>query len=299
MRGDSIISEKPTIAIIGPGRVGTSLGILAARAGYTVAAVGGRDKQRALEAAERIGDGVCAGGIAEAAQSAQMVLLCVPDDAIEDVCEDMAQQKCFAAGTVVVHCSGALSSEILAPAREYCACSVASMHPLQTFPTADAALKLMSGTHCFYEGDEDATLVIERFAGDVGLIPVQITTASKTAYHAAAVMACNYLVGLMDASILLAEGAGIDRQTARSAFQHIAAATLNNVAEMGTVDSLTGPIARGDVSTVRRHMEMLKSMDEPIMSVYRTMGLYTVEMAVAKGSITEAKAVQIRDLLTN
>ena len=298
MHNDTIMSETPTIAIIGPGRVGTSLGILAARAGYRVVAVGGRHKESAIKAAEQIGEGVCGCDMTEAAKSAQMVLLCVPDDAIEDVCGRLAQQKSFVAGTVVVHCSGALSSEILATARQGCGCSVGSMHPLQTFPTVDAALRLMSGSYCFYEGDKGAIAAIARFAADVGLIPVQITAATKTAYHAAAVMACNYLVSLMDASIMLAEEAGIDRPTACSALKHIAAATLNNVAEMGTAEALTGPIARGDITTIRKHLEQLESIGGPAISVYRTMGLYTLGMARAKGSIPKRQAAQIKDLLT-
>lgn len=293
-----MINELPTISIIGPGRVGTSLGILAARARYRVVAVGGRHEESARRAAQQIGDDVCVGNVAEAAKSAQMVLLSVPDDAIEDVCGELVEQESFVDAPVVVHCSGALSSEILAQARKCCGSSVGSMHPLQTFPTVDAALRLMNGTYCFYEGDERAVAVITRFANDVGLMPVQIQTASKTKYHAAAVTACNYLVALMDSAIMLAEQAGVDRATARSALKHIAAATLDNVAAMGTIDALTGPISRGDVRTIRKHVEELESMPGRLRSVYRTMGLYSLEMAVAKGSVAQAKAAEIRDLLT-
>lgn len=291
------MKELPTVAIIGPGRVGTSLGIFAARAGYRVVAVGGRHEESTRQAAGRIDKGVRACDMGEAAQLAQMVLLCVPDDAIEDVCGELAEQKSFVKGAVVVHCSGALSSEILAKARQCCGCSVGSMHPLQTFPTVDAALERMSGTYCFFEGDEGAIPVIEGFARNVGLIPVQIQTTSKTLYHAGAVMACGYLAALMDGAMMLAEKAGIDRATAWSSLEQLAGATLANIGEMGTLDSLTGPIARGDSETIRRHLEELDSMPGDVGSVYRTMGLYSLEMAVRRTAITEAKAAQIRKLL--
>jgi predicted short-subunit dehydrogenase-like oxidoreductase (DUF2520 family) len=173
------------------------------------------------------------------------------------------------------------------------------MHPVQTFPTVDAALKTMSGTYCFYEGDKFAIPVIERFAKDIGLRAIQISSTSKTLCHAAAVTACNYFVALMDSATMLAENAGIDRTTAWSALEPLVATTLNNVTRMGTTDSLTGPIARGDVKTVRQHLQELALTSGQLASVYRTMGLYTVEMAVRKGTITEAEAAEMRDLLAD
>ena len=293
------MNQLPSIAIIGPGRVGTSLGVLAARAGYSVVAVGGRRKESTTTAARRIGKHVCAYDTIDAAKSAEMVLLCLPDDLIEQVCEKLAQENKFIKGAIVVHCSGAFSSNILSTAREYCQCSVASMHPLQTFPTVDAAIKMMSGTYCFYEGDERAIPVIERFAKDIGLRPIQISSTSKTLYHAAAVMACNYFVALMDSATVFAENAGIDRTTAWSALEPLVATTLNNITEMGTINSLTGPIPRGDVKTVHRHLQKLVLTPGHLTSVYRTMGLYTVEIAVRKGTITVTKAAELRDLLAD
>lgn len=289
--------NKPTLAIIGPGKVGTSLGILATRAGYPIVAVGGRHKKNTTKAARLIGKDVYACDITEAAKSAEIVLLCLPDDAIEKVCEELARKNKFLEGAIIAHCSGALSSDILSAARDCCRCSVASMHPMQTFPTVDAAIKTMSGTYCFYEGDEGAIPVIERFAKNIGLKPVQIASKSKALYHAAAVMACNYLVALMDSAVVLAENAGIDRTTAWSALEPLVTTTLNNITKMGTTNSLTGPIARGDVKTISRHLQDIALMGEPLASVYRKMGLYTVEIAIRKGSITTATATQIRDLL--
>ena len=293
------MNQLPNIAIIGPGKVGTSLGVLAARAGYSVVAVGGRRKESTAAAARRIGKHVYAYDTTDAAKSAELVLLCLPDDVIEEVCRKLAQENKFIKGAIVVHCSGALSSNILSTARECCRCSVASMHPLQTFPTVDAALKMMSGTYCFYEGDKSAIPVIERFAKDIGMRPIQISSTSKTLYHAAAVMACNYFVALMDSAIVLAEKAGIDRTIAWSAIEPLVATTLNNITEMGTVNSLTGPIARGDVKTIRRHLEKLALAPGQLTSVYRTMGLYTVEIAVRKGTITVTKAAELRNLLAD
>jgi len=289
--------DLPTIAIIGPGKVGTSIGILASRAGYQVAAVGGRNKERTSAAAKRIGNDVRACSISEAAKKARIVLLSVTDDAIENICVRLAEQKKFKQKAVVVHCSGALSSNVLTTARDYCKCSIASMHPLQTFPTIDETVKRIKGAYCFCEGDENAVSIIEQLAKSIGMKPIRISSKSKTLYHTAAVMACNYLVALMDSAISLAENAGIDRATAGPALNLLAAATLDNISKIGTTGSLTGPIARGDIKTVSRHLNELSSVDKTLAAIYRTMALYATEMAAKKGTITAKKAKKIKSLL--
>ena len=133
--------DFPILSIIGPGRVGTAIGVLAAQAGYSVAAVGGRHKERTTQAAQRIGKNVRACTMPEAAKSANLVFITVSDDAIEQVCSEIASQNAFNQNSIVIHCSGALSSDILSTARNRCQCFVASMHPLQTFPTVDCAVE--------------------------------------------------------------------------------------------------------------------------------------------------------------
>jgi len=291
------VNELPSIAIIGPGKVGTSIGVLAAGAAYPVVAVGGRRREATIAAARRIGTNVHAYDIATAAKSAKLVFLCLPDDAIEKVSNELAQQGAFSRGTIVAHCSGALSSDVLVAARDRCQCSVASMHPLQTFPTVDAALKTMRGAYCFCEGDENAIPTIEQIAAKIGLIPIRIATSAKILYHAAAVTACNYLVALMDGALTLMEQAGIDRDTSWAALTPLVTTTLNNITEMGTVRSLTGPIARGDARIVNRHLRELEMTQGSLPSIYRVLGLYSIEIAEKKNAITATKATQLRDML--
>ena len=145
-------SERPSIAIIGVGKVGTALGALAVRAGYHVTAVAGRNRRRTEEAASRIGAEVPVLSPCEAAGRADLVLLAVPDDAIEASCHELVTARSFARGSLVAHCSGALSSECLAPARQELGCQVASFHPLQSFPTVEAALASLPGSYCFERG---------------------------------------------------------------------------------------------------------------------------------------------------
>ncbi len=287
----------PRIAIVGPGKVGTALGVLAAEAGYTIAAVGGRDPVRTAAAARRIGHGVRALGIREAAEAGDLVLLTVSDDAIKTVCRDLAREGAFLEGVVVVHCSGALASDILSSAREGSSCSVASMHPLQTLPTVEAAVEALPGTYCFYEGNESALLIVEELIGKIGMKPFRIETPMKVLYHAAAVMASNYLVALMDAALAVAETAGIERSTAWPALEPLVMTTIANISKMGPAEALTGPISRGDVETVKRHLQSLDLMDGSLSSLYRALGQYTVELAARKGSISLETGEKLRRVL--
>lgn len=287
------------ISIIGPGRVGTAIGVLAARAGWPVVAVAGRRAETARAAAEAIGHGAGVRSPAEAAAAGRLVLLTVPDDAIAAVCEELAAAGAFAAGAVVAHCSGALASEVLSPARQRCRCEIGSMHPLQTFPTAAAAIRQMAGTHCFCEGDPPAVAVLERLAGAVGARPVRIDAAGKARYHAAAVMACNYLVALMEAAAALAESAGIDRATWLSAAGPLVRSTVDNVLRTGPVEALTGPIARGDVETVTRHAEAMREAQPLLRELYAAAGRWTLELARSKGTLDAAKVDAIRERLNH
>jgi len=288
-------SDRPPVAIIGPGRVGSALGILAAKAGWPVVAVGARRLDRARAAAEQIGPGVRACAPAEAVASAGLVLLTVTDGAIQDA-------GTLARGTVVVHCCGALSSEVLAAARDRSGCHIASAHPLQTFPTAAAAVERLPGTFFFCEGDQPAMEVIERFivaiAGRVERISA-VGPASKMLYHASAVMACNYLVTLIDAALELMGCVGIDRRTALAALGPLVRATVDNVIALGPEQALTGPVSRADGETVGGHLDALAGRCDlhGVSELYRVAGRQTVALALRKGTIDPPAAEALMKLL--
>jgi len=279
------MKKKPDIAIIGPGRVGTAIAKLARGAGYRIAAVAGRDAARAAHAAETIGPGVTMCDPAQAARAAALVLLTVPDDAIEPVCRRLGEAGAFGRGAVVAHCSGALSSDVLAAARVKCGCSIASVHPLQTFPTVEAAIERLAGSYFFCEGDDAALEVLERLVADIGGKAMRIDAAAKAAYHAAAVMACNHLVSLIDAAGQLAGLAGIDPTVYLAACEPMVRAAVENVFSMGPGRALTGPVARGDVSTITGHVEALRAAPAELRRFYAAAARWTVDLALRNGRI--------------
>ena len=278
--------DRRDVAIIGPGRVGTALGALYASRGGRVVAVGGRNLQKAEEAAGRIGHGVRADDIFSAAKAAPNVLLSVIDDAIVDVCTAISAEGGFMPGTVLVHCSGALSSADLQGAVLPHAVELGSMHPLQTFPTVDAAIAKLPEAHCFYEGTEKARNFITEFARTIGMVPIPIRREQKVLYHASATMASNYLVALIDAAVRTGSLTGVDRETFWRSLKPLVGATLENVDSLGTAAALTGPIARGDLGTIQKHLDALQRECPDNSALYRELGLSTAPLALQNGSIS-------------
>ena len=234
--------------------------------------------------------------IPEAAAAGQLVLLTVSDDAIEPLCADLAAHGAFKRGAIVAHCSGVLGSDALSSAKK-AGCQVGSLHPLQTFPSAESAVERWSGVYCFCEGDEAIIDVLMELARSVGARPASLRPEGKALYHAAAVVAGNYVTTLLDAACEMWRQAGIDEQTAQSALSHLAATTAQNASTMDLAQSLTGPIARGDVGTVRKHIQAIADMPGPLQHLYRCAGIRTVDIALRKGSIDDDTANQLRDAL--
>jgi predicted short-subunit dehydrogenase-like oxidoreductase (DUF2520 family) len=226
----------------------------------------------------------------------EVVFITTPDDLIAPVCREIAGHKGFRKNMVVLHCSGALSSQILGPARDSGA-FVATVHPLQSFASIDQAIRLVPDSFCAVEGDEQALPIVRQIVEDVGGILLEITPEKKTLYHAAAVVASNYLVTLMGLATELNKSAGLSEDVSFSALLPLIKGTLSNIRLKGIPDALTGPIARGDVATLSAHLESLERDAPEYRSLYRCLGLYTVEIAKEKGSISQETAVKLEELL--
>ncbi len=277
------------IAIIGPGKVGTAIGILASRAGWCVKAVGGRDLVIAQATAAAISPETRGVSLSEAAHGAGLVLLTVSDDAISSVCGELVSAGALAKGSIVAHCCGALSSDELASARQ-AGCAVASCHPLQTFPNTEAAAERIAGAFFFCEGDAQSRQVLQALVTDIGGKFVWLADAGgKAIYHAAAAMACNYMTSLADAAVVAMGDAGISSDDALAALGPLMRATAQNIASLGPADALSGPIARGDVATVAMHVEAMAGRED-MLAFYCAAGIWTVQLARRSGKIDIATA---------
>jgi predicted short-subunit dehydrogenase-like oxidoreductase (DUF2520 family) len=266
-----------TLNIIGAGHLGRVLGRLFAASGaFEVQDVLTRSAATAADAVRFIGAGRAVDALA-GLRHADAVMLAVGDDQIEPACAALAGAAALD-GVLVFHCSGARSSDALLAAAAKGALT-ASAHPVRSFADAEAVARDFAGTFCGIEGDARALAMLEPALALIGARPVPIDAAAKTVYHAASVMASNYLVTLLDAAMRAYQAAGISEPVARELARPLATETLENVFRLGARASLMGPIARGDVATVARQQAALDGWDAPTGELYRALAVATTSLA--------------------
>jgi predicted short-subunit dehydrogenase-like oxidoreductase (DUF2520 family) len=231
-----------------------------------------------------------------AAGLADIVFITTPDRSVADVCRRVGASNAIHPGSVVIHTSGALSSEVLAPVRRAGAFAL-SLHPMQTFTDTAEALRNLPGSCIGLEGDAQALVWGRRIARDLGGKPLLIAREHKVLYHAAACIASNYLVVLLDISLQLLKTAGIRASDGLPAAVALVNGTVRNVGRAGTIRALTGPIERGDVETIQAHLRGLREALPECIDVYKALGRHTVGLAERKRSLSIEAAGRLRAML--
>ena len=286
---------KPSFAIVGCGRVGTALAKYLAEAGYITAGLASKSLSSAKRVADLTGSVIYTDTAWEVTRKADIVFITTPDGTIKEACACIAVKNGFNSGSVILHCSGALTSTVLIAAKN-CGASIGSMHPLQSFASTEYSHNPFSGIVTSVEGDKKATDAASLVASDLGSGCVTIQTEAKILYHASAVVASNYLATLIDLSLSLIRKAGVPDNDAFRGLKPLIEGTLSNIEKMGVRDALTGPIARGDIQTIENHLLEIGSKTPHLLHLYKILGLYTVEVARGKGSISEVVLKRLEDL---
>ncbi len=286
---------KPTIGIVGCGKVGTVLGIQLSKAGYNISGFSSKNLLSAKRAANLVQAKRFSDVPWDITRHADIVFITTPDSAIKEACDSISRNKGFSDSAVVLHCSGALPSTLLATAKN-CGAVIGSMHPLQSFAAVDFNDNPFKGIIVAVEGEQGAVKTAERVAKDLGATSIRILTEAKTLYHASAVVASNYLVTLLDLAFRLIGAAGITGKQAFQVLKPLVEGTLSNIEKVGIPEALTGPIVRGDVATVEKHLEEMRFRTPELMSLYKALGFYTVDIAAARGTISKSSAQQLKEI---
>jgi predicted short-subunit dehydrogenase-like oxidoreductase (DUF2520 family) len=284
--------RMPKIGFIGAGTVGTALAITLHERGYAVIAVASRSKSSADRLASRVPECKSFEKKQAVADAAELVFITTPDDAIALVAAELHWHR----GQSVVHCSGAHSLDILEPARKAGA-QAGAFHPLQTFANVAHAIKNLPGSTFGLEAEGELLDTLKGMAQDLDGTWVKLGAGDKVLYHAAAVVACNYLVTLMKMATDLWQTFGVSTPEATRALLPLLRGTLNNLENVGLPNCLTGPIARGDLGTIKKHLEALDKSAPALLSAYRELGLQTIPVALGKGKIDRTRAEEMRQLL--
>jgi predicted short-subunit dehydrogenase-like oxidoreductase (DUF2520 family) len=282
--------QRRTVAIIGAGRVGGSIGYLLNKAGYVIEAVITRSMDSAWRSAAFIGAGEPKTDLA-AAGSSEIIFITTPDRAIQAVCEKLAATGAVMPGSLVIHMSGAHSLGLLDAARSAGAYG-AVLHPLQSLASREQGVQTLPGSYFRVEADpealERARLVVAAMGGSELAMPGWKSDADSVAlYHAGAVAVSNYFVSLVDYGLKFYQALGASKQEALKAVLPLIRGTLHNIETLGIPDALTGPIVRGDVETVRSHLEAIRKRAPELLDLYQGLARHTLSVADDRRSLTE------------
>jgi predicted short-subunit dehydrogenase-like oxidoreductase (DUF2520 family) len=244
--------------MVGAGNLASALAACLREAGYGIEQIVSRGRAASLRRARRLAGevGAIAVTAGRANVEAAVVWFCVPDGAIAGAAESLAGAAEWK-GKVALHSSGALTSDELAVLRKRGA-MVASVHPMMTF--VRGSRPPLAGVPFAIEGDPKAANAARGIVLALGAVPFTIREKHKEAYHAWGMFTSPLLDALLAVSERVAVAAGVRRKTARERMLPILRQTLANYARLGAAESFSGPIVRGDVATVGKHLKVLREV---------------------------------------
>jgi len=264
-------SVKPTLSIVGAGRVGKTLGKRLCESGWQISVVVTRSTATSRAAVRAIGAGQPSAGVVRGVFAADVTLLAVPDDRLAAVVATLAKIGGSAwRGKVVLHTSGALDSSVLAPLARLGA-ATGSLHPMQTF--SGRIIPNLGGVTIAIEGAAKALRMARNIARTLGGVPVVIAGRDKPVYHLTAVLAAGSGFPLMETSIQMLVGIGFSRTRALRTLLPLARQMLDNTERIGARAAWTGPLSRGDYATIAKHIQALRRYPREVRRSYAALAL--------------------------
>jgi predicted short-subunit dehydrogenase-like oxidoreductase (DUF2520 family) len=286
--------EPPVIGIVGAGAVGTALGVALSRAGWPIHAVASRDPGRrehfrsVVEVARVFADPE------PILDEVELIILAVPDDAVAGLAGSLRMYS----GQAMVHTSGALGAEVLAPAMA-AGTQIGAFHPLVAFADTERAVEALHGATIAIEGDDQLAAMLADMAEAIGATPVRLAPGSKAAYHAAAVLAAGGFIALLDAIAELGRAAGLDEAGSLAIYGPLIEGTLANARALGIRAALTGPMTRGDVGTLETHLAALRAHAPGALDLYVAAARREVDLAEGRGALAPDASAKMREMLAS
>ncbi len=256
-----------TLALVGPGRAGTTVSLALLIAGWRVTAVAGR----APDAASTIATAACLDTstslVTDVGRGAALVVIATPDAAIEAVALGCAAS--LEPGALVIHLAGSRGLDVFNELRSIRPdIRLGALHPLQSFPSASSGLERLPGSWAAITGDPQ----VEALATELAMVPFRVADGLRAQYHAAAVVASNHVIALMGQVERMARACDVPYE----AFEPLVLASVENAFRLGPQGALTGPVSRGDLSTVQAH---LQALDPAERDAYRALAREAARLA--------------------
>jgi predicted short-subunit dehydrogenase-like oxidoreductase (DUF2520 family) len=284
-------------SIIGCGRTGINLAVYLEQAGFKPQGFFSKTRSSAEKAFNAVNNkGQIFDKPEQTCENCEILFITTPDDTIEKVCSYIASKNAFKTDLTVFHLSGALSSKILVSAQKS---NIGSIHPLQSFtPYSKGQNSPFKGINISVEGNDKAVKIGKKIVTALNANYFTIPTEAKMLYHASAVVASNFLVTLENFAINLLKKADISDEKAYEILEPLIMGTLSNIKNNGSVNALTGPVARGDSDIVKSHLNAIEKDAPEFADLYRLMGKYTLNIAKQRKEISQTQINKLADIFT-
>ena len=286
------LDMSTTVGFIGAGKLGASLAVAMSRCGYRVGAVHRRSASAADAVASRIPRVTATIDAQQIAGGCGIVFLTTGDAAIEPVVDALDWSSVDA----VIHCSGATPVAALSAA-SHAGAAVGGFHPMQTFPDEHGDSRFEGVTVAIESESSELKAWLTGLADDLGAHHIYLSAEMRPAYHASAVMACGLLAGLVGLAAGMWEGMGLTREDGLRALSPLVSATAEQIGDLGIPAAITGPYVRGDVETVRAHLDATGRRGGDLFRAYAALALAQLPIAREQGNISKEEYATIEALL--
>lgn len=271
-------ARNPTTLVVGAGPVATALAGALRLGGVPVLGLWARRPGPARQAGSAAGVAAFSSAPPDILLEAEVVIIAVRDQVIGEVAQMLVGTGLVNKRHVLLHCAGAASAKEALGSVEGTVGGIGTLHPLSAISDGKTAMRALKGTVFGIEGDEVGMAAATKLVQALGGIVLGLDSSQMASYHAAAALASNYVVAVLDAAALVLASAGVAPAQAVQALVPLAEGALRNVAKQGTTDGLTGPVRRGDAATIQRHLEALRGRPE-LAEMYRALARHAVEIA--------------------
>ena len=267
------------ICFIGAGRLGTTLALaLQADPEFELSGFCTASPQQQITIRKKLSVAVVTPvPTKELVRKSDVLFITVQDERIAEVAEQLANTEVSLTGKIVLHCSGALSSEELTPLSAHGA-RCASLHPMQTFSSTFAAPSVFHKVFFSAEGEDTALQFCRKIVNAVDGIFMKMETGNRPVYHLGATITSNFLIALLDMAATAFQKAGIKEDKIPLLMQPMLEAAMNNFFEKGATDALTGPARRGDAEIIKKHITAMKTQAPQLLPVYKQITRYLINV---------------------
>lgn len=280
--------KKPVIDIIGTGRMAFALMNALSHFGYQVSSVVGRNTDKLSQFKNQFNVNAVKLD-SNFSSKADVVFLAVSDDAISDVAGILGTGD----GNILVHTSGAQDVDILQVAEKK-GWKVASFHPLQTIPE-DAEPEIFRDVYISLCGNTETCLVLSKIAKSIGAHPYEVSSAEKQKLHVAAVLTSNYMAALVKAAETFLDNPTIKTEQLLGPLME---KSLREILQKGPDKALTGPISRGDIKTIDKHLQIIKKTNQQdLYELYKTLGRYALQATKDNNRLSHEKEKELEQFL--